>query len=321
MLSSKSTIHGIIIGLSISIFTGCDRQDVSTKVDQRLSDTELAQVPKSEEKNILRFGFDIRSSLEEDAKQYLPFLTYLEQATGFKFKLRFIPKDGKIVDELGKGLVHFAAIGATSYIKAADKYAVKPLVRGVNTQGKAVYRSYLVVRPDSPINDLSDLYGQRFAFGSRTSTQGHLIPRIILHQHKMQLQDFASYGYTGSHQLCAEAVMAKKYDVCGMQDTMAEDLARRQLVRILYRSDYFPSSGIAVNGDVPKDVAAKVKQALLVFEPNGRHGAGLYRWHKTEMPNGFIEARDSDYQRLREWMNRLKLSDNLQFSTQPGMVM
>lgn len=57
------------------------------------------------------FGFAVHATPEEDARQYLPLLRYLEKATGFRFKLRFTPKTHLIADDLGKGTVHFAAIG------------------------------------------------------------------------------------------------------------------------------------------------------------------------------------------------------------------
>ena len=300
----------MLSSLLLFIVTACDHHDAEKVVfDRRLSEKELAEKrPVVADEKVLHFGFDIRSSLKEDAKQYLPFLKYLEKATGYQFKIRFTPKDGSIVDALGKGLIHFAAIGATSYIQAADKYDVKPLVRGVNKEGKAEYRSYLVVRPDSSIISLDDLHGARLAFGSQTSTQGYLIPRIILRKHQLQLQDLKSYIFSGSHQRCAEAVISRKVDVCGMQDSMAEHLARTNQVRILFRSAYYPSSGIVASKSVPQAIRNKVKQALLDFRPTGEHSAGLYNWDRTEMPRGFVEARDTDYTLLREWMNKLDIS-------------
>jgi len=318
----KFLFYSIVSGLIVIMLVACERQgDDNAELDKRLSDKELSEksIIATDEK-VLRFGFDIRAGLKEDAKQYLPFLKYLEKTTGYRFKLRLTPKDGKIIDDLGKGLIHFAAIGATSYVQAADKYGVKPIVRGVNKQGKAEYRSYLVVRPDSPIKSLTDLYGARFAFGGKSSTQGHLIPRIILQKQQVQLQDLKDYIYTGSHQKCAEAVISGKADVCGMQDTMAEQLARDKQVRILYRSAYYPSSGIVASDKVPVAIYNRVKQALLSFRPGGRDAPGLYHWDKTEMPNGFVEARDADYKSLRQWMDKLDISRNLFFSQQGGIM-
>lgn len=55
------------------------------------------------------------------------------------------------------------------------------------------------------------------------------------------------------------------------------------------------------NRDVPEEVLAKVRQALIDFQPKGVDAADLYHWDKTEMPNGFVEARDKDYEELRKW--------------------
>lgn len=295
----------------VVLLVGCTSQeeDPGAKRDKRLSDRELAMATQAAtEEDILHFGFDLRASPQEDARQYLPLLKYLEQKTGYRFRLRFTPEDGQIDDDLGKGVLQFAAIGATSYIRAARQYGVIPLVRGVNSEGKAEYRSMIVVRPGSPIEGLDDIYGKRFAFGSINSTQGHLIPRIILHEHGIKLADLKAYEYTGSHQRCADAVISGRLDVCGMQDSMAKELARQELVRIIFRSQYFPSSGVAANKDVPPKVIARVKDALLDFRPTGRDAAGFYHWHRTEMPNGFVPASDSDYEELRRWMGKLRLS-------------
>lgn len=293
---------------TLTMLVACDSSEIgfNGKLDKRASKQQLDAISQTKQSiDEYYFGFDLRSSPQEDARQYLPFLEYLKKSTGYTFKLRFTPKDGKVVDDLGRGIVQFAAIGAASYVQAARQYHVLPIVHGVNKLGKAEYRSMMVVRRDSTLRKLSELRGRRFAFGSITSTQGHLIPRIILAQQGISLPDLSKYEYTGSHQKCAEAVISGRFDVCGMQDTMAKSLAEKKLVRLLYKSAYFPSSGIAANKDVPDEILKKLKQALLDFQPNGRDASGLYSWDKTEMPNGFVSASDKDYAELRKWMNKL----------------
>ncbi len=274
-------------------------------LDERLSESQLPQEPEQERQQVLLFGFDRRASPLEDARQYLPFLSYLEKTTGYGFKLRFMAKDDNIVDALGKNRVQFASIGAESFLRAQARYGAVPLVRGVNHLGKAEYQSVFVVRPDSPIRRIEDIRGRRMAFGSVTSTQGHLIPRIVLTEHDIGMDELASYDFTGSHYNCADAVVSGAFDVCGMQDTMARSMAEQGLVRIIFTSDYYPSSGIAANKDVPKVVLEKVKQALLDFQPQGKDGAELYNWEKTEMPLGFVAASKDDYTELKHWSMRL----------------
>lgn len=290
------------------LILSCDQTDSPQVRDERITDAELstARIKKSSQDSYV-FGFDLRSSPQEDARQYLPFLNYLEKKTGHRFELHFTSSDGDIVDDLGKGIVHFAAVGATSTILAKKKYGVRPVVLGVNKKGLAKYRSYFITQLNSEIDSISKLRGKKVAFGSITSTQGHLIPRIILEDHNIKLEDLESYSYQGSHSKCADEVVSGRADACGLQDTMAESLAADKLIKILHKSRYYPSSGIAASTTIPDSVIEKVKKALLDFKPNGRDADELYDWDKSEMPNGFVSASMTDYLELDEWLNKLNI--------------
>lgn len=292
--------------LVIALLVACSDDKA---IDIRLPDSSNSSSKQvtSHPPHVYTFGFDPRSSPQEDARQYLPFLKYLEQSTGYKFTLRFTHKDENIADDIGTGILDFAAIGATSYINAREvhNYPISPIARGVNMQGEAEYRSYFVVHPASEISSLSQLKAHSFAFGGKTSTQGHLIPRIVMLQNGISLSQLTNYEYTGSHIKCANAVVSGSADVCGMQDTMADNMARQGLLKIIFRSGYYPSSGIVANERVGKEIIEKVQQALIAFRPMGEHSANLYNWHKTEMPRGFVKATDQDYQEMRTWMLKL----------------
>lgn len=288
--------------LATVILTACDASKVEeVDLSERVDNAKLTRITPNHHSTSLLFGFDRRGRPDEDAKQYLPFLKYLEEATGLLFDLHFTNKTSTIMDDLGTGKIQFAAIGAGSYIQAHTQYGVIPLVRGLNTRGQASYQSMIVVPPDSPIQQIEQLRGKRFAFGNITSTQGHLIPRIILAKHNILLADLLEYEYTGSHQNCAATVAAKHFDAGGIQDIMGRQMTAAGLLRIIHTSISYPSSGIAANRDVPPDIQAKVKRALLAFKPTGVHAEGLYHWERTEMANGFVEAHDGDYAELRKW--------------------
>ena len=254
--SHQSICMRLIIGIiamtmTVYLLIGCDFEPERKKIDleKGLSEEELRQTKPKQDANIFLFGFDLRASPEEDAKQYLSLLKYLETATGYHFKLRFTPKDKSIIHTLGSGKIHFAAIGAGSYLKARAEYNVISLVRGLNLYGRAEYQSVIIVSPNSKIRKITDLQGKRFAFGNITSTQGHIIPRIILTKHGIDLNDLGSYGYTGSHFECANAVISGRFDAGGIQDTMGRGLAKKGLVRILHTSRYYPSIDIVAYRD------------------------------------------------------------------------
>jgi len=300
-------IKSILISIPF-LLSSCDSDNQVAKydLDDRVEQTQTqGKHTHRKTENALIFGFDLRASPQEDARQYLPFLKYLERETGYKFKLHFTPTHKDIVDDIGKNYVQFAALGAVSFLQANEQYGVIPLVRGVNLEGKAEYQSVFVVAPQSKVKTITDIKGRRLAFGSRTSTQGHLIPRIVLSKKNINLDKLASSIYTGSHLNCANSVISNKSDVCSMQDTMAKVMVNQGLLRIVHTSNYYPSSGIAANCDVPAEIVDKVKQALLNFKPQGKDKKGLYNWERTEMPLGFTMANIDDYRELRKWSTQL----------------
>ncbi|MCG8038696.1 MAG: phosphate/phosphite/phosphonate ABC transporter substrate-binding protein [Candidatus Thiodiazotropha taylori] len=300
---------GMILGLFLN---GCGDAGGPGKID--LDDVatteEIAQVldnsPGKQVEEYL-FGFDLRNGPREDARQYLPLLDYLSRHTDFRFRLHF-SKDAKgLLKDLVSGRLHFAAIGAGTYLTAQGDTAIEPLVRGVNAKGEHGYRSIIIVAPDSPLRGLADLKGKRVAFGSRTSTQGYWIPRIMFDNAGISLADFAGHFFTGSHRDCAEAVLTGGADACGLQDTMAERLIESGAVRALAASEIFPSSGIFSGTGVPVGVREAVREALIAFKPQGGDRDGLYHWERTEMAGGFISASVDDYTELRNQANHLGL--------------
>ncbi len=50
-------------------------------------------------------------------------------------------------------------MGAISFLYAQTCYGAIPLVRGLNSKGRAEYQSVFVVHPDSPIYNLQDIKG------------------------------------------------------------------------------------------------------------------------------------------------------------------
>ena len=79
--------------LVIAALTGCDEQK-TREIDlrERINDAELVMIEPENKGDILRFGFDLRGSPDEDAMQYLPFLKYLEEEP-----IKLSPKENELL--------------------------------------------------------------------------------------------------------------------------------------------------------------------------------------------------------------------------------
>ncbi len=286
----------------------CGKEEESQKVDLDKKTSDVSRLVKTTDmKKSLTFCFDSRLDPREEIKIYGSFLDYLEKETGLDFTLFFSKSYQETIKNIGTGKAQFAIIGGLSFLKAEHDYGVRMLVNGLGQNGKGDYQAAIIVKKSSPIKKLCQLKGCCFAFGSKYSTQGYLIPRYMLEKKGVLLDDLKKYLFTGSHWNCARAVIKGDALAGGIQDALAFRLEKDESIRIITLSDYYPRSGIAVNKDVPEEIADKVKTALLQFDPAGKHKDGLINWDKTEMSGGFSDVKPQNYDVLKKIAEKYKL--------------
>jgi phosphonate transport system substrate-binding protein len=289
------------------LFSGCLQQESAKKVSLNKREKVKTGLNSETRDDILWFGFDLRLDPNEDVKIYTPFLRYLEERTGRRFRIRFTPNYEATIENLGKGVTQFAAVGALSYVIGKERYGIRYLVSGVNYEGDPKYHAMIVTRPDSRIYSIRNLNGKSFCFGSRMSTQGHLIPRKMLEDVGITFKDLNYYIYTGSHVNAVTALLNGECDAAGIQDTLGEKLTLEGKIKILKVSEPYPSSIIAYNKDVDMETVQAIRSALLAFEPTGKHENLLYEWNKTEMPLGFTLLDEFEIQKVEKLARRYGL--------------
>jgi phosphonate transport system substrate-binding protein len=307
-LISSLVLAGIVL-LMIAV-SGCTKKETPRKVSLYKKAGQGPDKKEGPTPNTLWFGFDLRLGPKEEVQIYTPFLKYLENKTGKRFRIKFTEKYEDTVDNLGKGTTHFAALGTLSYVIGADRYGIRYLVSGVNQEGDPRYHSMIFTRPDSSIENISDLKGKCFAFGSEMSTQGHLIPRKMMEQAGIKLEDLDRHMYTGSHLNSVKAVLNRECDAGGVQDVLGNRLASEGQIKIIKISGPYPSSLIAYNRNLDNKTVEAVKSALLAFEPAGKHRNMLVDWDRTEMPLGFTVLNEFELKKVTDLAREYGLLKN-----------
>ncbi|HDZ62438.1 MAG TPA: phosphate/phosphite/phosphonate ABC transporter substrate-binding protein [Nitrospirae bacterium] len=295
---------------SFLIFSGCAEKETPKKVSLNKKVPETIRKIGEVEKNTLYFGFDLRLGPKEDVKIYSSFLRYLENTTGYRFRIRFSERYEDTVDNLRNGITHFAAIGPLSFVIGRERNGIKCMVSGLNEKKKPEYHAVIFTRPGSKIENVGDLKGKTFAFGARYSTQGHLIPRKMLEDAGITLKELRHYVFTGFHSNTVRAVLNGEFDAGGMQDYLAKSLEREGKIKIIKISEPFPSSLICYNTTVDRNIVETVRSALLYLYPTGNHKDVLVNWDKTEMPEGFTPVNESDYEVIRALAGKYGLLGN-----------
>ncbi len=217
------------------------------------------------EDSIIRFGV---IPLEDKAtmyKQFTPLAKYLTKELGVEVKLVIGQDYQATMDALAKNDVQFAYLTPTTYPKCAKQNpdaGIAPLARFLEG-GKGVYKSCVIVPANSPVADVKELKGKKFAFGAKDSTSSHLMPRsILLNAGINPDKDLAEVKYVGSHTNVAEAVALGTFDAGGVKDSVANKFAAEKKVKVIATSQDIPEFPVCTNNKVDKALAEKVVAAL-----------------------------------------------------------
>ena len=116
-------------------------------------------------------------------RKYEPMVKYLEQKLGTKVEYVPVTDYGAAVQALSAGKVDFAWLGGFTHVQARVMTGAVPLCqRDIDRDFKSVF----IANSKSGIASMADMKGKTFAFGSKSSTSGHLMPRhFLITEHKI----------------------------------------------------------------------------------------------------------------------------------------
>lgn len=260
----------------------------------------------------IRFGLIPSEDAEKLLKDSAPFVAALEKALGMKVKPYVAMDYSAVIEALKSNKLEIAFLGPASYVLAKDKVGaeIDAVARGIMKKtGKSSYRGLIIAHPDSAINNLQDLKGKTFAFVDPASTSGNFVPRYVFDKNGIEPEkDFKTLYYSGTHQASLIAVKEGKVDAAAIADEVYDlALDRGQLkksdVKVVFTSDPIPGSPFVVRTNLPKDLQAKLRKALLSL--------GGVRFGKLGVVTGMDPAKDSDYNIVRDLIalkERLKMA-------------
>jgi len=245
------------------------------------------------------FGFCPKYNPRIMVQLYQPFIDYLNESTPYQFEIKLSRIYQDSIDQLGKGETMIASCGPVSYVKARERYAIRPILRALSKDGKPHYRGIIIVRQDSPIQKLIDIKGKRFAFGQSWSTAGHILPEYYLLKANIKLKDLKGYDFLRHHDSVVYAILKGQFDAGAVKDIIAYKYQKEGL-RFILMTDPIPTVPIIVREGAPLEMVNSVKTALLNLNPKDpNHQKKMSLWDE-EFKYGFTEASDSDYDSIRK---------------------
>jgi len=264
------------------------------------------QAPAEEEPEVLRVGLIPNQNPESVEANYVPFGEYLSEQIGREVELTVPVSYGAVVEAMVNDELDLAYFGGLSYVQARERGDVVPLVTEINPEtGDTTYRSVIIVPADSDVQEVSELEGRDFAFGSVSSTSGSLYPAIMLRDAGIDYRtDLGNFNYTNGHDATAQAVANGQVDGGGLEDRILyrlqeEGVIDADSVRVIDESDEIQGYPWVIRNALPDDLKQEVAQAFLDIDDPAL--LDLLRAEGYER----IEAGDYDY--VQEQATELEL--------------
>ncbi|MBJ22458.1 MAG: PhnD/SsuA/transferrin family substrate-binding protein [bacterium] len=195
------------------------------------------------------------------------------------------------VNELVDGRVDFARMGPASYVMAKEMNPGIQLIAIESNKGKKTFQGVICVHADSPIQHVSELEGERFAFGDPQSTIGRFLAQQMLLDHGIGANELGGFDYLGRHDKVGMAVASQMYVAGALKEGTFKKLSEAgEPLRVIATFPNVTKPWIARVGLDPR-VFGAIQEALLSMEDR----KALTALNK----DGFLPANDSDYNSIR----------------------
>ena len=233
---------------------------------------------------------------------YTPFAEYLAKELGMKVQFTPVVDYAATVEGLAArklDLVWYGGFTSVQAVRRTNGTAKRLVLR----QEDAEFGSVFVARPGSSIKSLEDLKGKTFAFGSVSSTSGHLMPRSFLLQAKVTPEkDMKQVAFSGAHDATALWVESGKVEAGALNflvwdklvQTKKVDLAK---VDVFYTTPPYVDYVWTARGDLDTGIQDKLVAAFLRLDYDNREHKRLLDLHRTRK---YIRANDADWKGIED---------------------
>lgn len=252
--------------------------------------------------DVLRIAAIPDENPNELLRIYTPFAEYL--AKELRLKVQFTPVvdyaatvEGLAARKLD--LVWYGGFTSVQAVRRTNGTAKRLVLR----QEDAEFKSVFIAKPGSGINSMADLKGKTFAFGSVSSTSGHLMPRsFILKANLNPEKDFKQVAYSGAHDATALWVESGKVDAGALNFLVWDKLVQTKKVD-LTKVDVFWTTPPYVDyvwtarGDLDKGLQERIAAAFLKLDYGNPEHRRLLDLHRTKK---YIKATDEEWKGIEE---------------------
>ena len=200
-----------------------------------------------------------------------PLTDYLEKKIGMKIEFRPMPDGDTLVAALASNKLDMVWFDGFNFIQAKTRSndQVVPLVQRAED---GMTQSVFVTTHDG-IARLEDLKGRTFAFGSKSSVSGHLMPRSYMLAAYIHPDTDMKPIYSGSPEATVAVVASGEADAGVLSNLSWETLIEQgkadpKVVRVFHVTNAYNDYNWAVRADMDINLRLKLSDAFLALDKN-----------------------------------------------------
>lgn len=259
----------------------------------------------SAQENTLRVSAIPDEAPTELQRKFAPLGKYLEKETGMKVVFTPVSDYAAVVESLATKKLDLAWLGGFTYVQA--KIRTQGTTAGtaipiVQREEDAKFTSKFI-SADPTIKSFADLKGRSFAFGSPSSTSGHLMPRYFLQQANLSPdRDFRNVAFSGAHDATVAFVAAGKADAGVLNASVWDKLVETKKVdtdkvRVFATTPPYFDYNWTVRGDLDPVIVKKLTDAFLKLDPKNPEHAEIMALQRASK---FIPSKKENYDGIEQ---------------------
>ncbi len=235
-------------------------------------------------------------------EKFTPLVTYLSTALDRPIRIETTRDYQSHIRAVGENRRDIAYLGPVPYVRTVAAYGPKPILAQLEVNGMNTFRGVIVVRRDSELEALSDLAGKRFAFGDPESTMSHLVPRYMLLEAGIGVDELSGFEHLRNHRAVAMGVLAGMFDAGAVKASVLRQFEQRGM-GVLAWTPPIATHVLVARSDLPEQTLRLFREALARLRQQAV-GPALLRAIKPSA-TALRPGTDGDFDELRAILRAL----------------
>ncbi|MGE5578225.1 MAG: phosphate/phosphite/phosphonate ABC transporter substrate-binding protein [Syntrophothermus sp.] len=266
----------------------------------------LALTASTQAAEKLKIGILPQQDAVKTLKLFQPLADYLSAKVGVPMEVVTSPNFDAFMDRVRQNQFDLIYLNPYHYVIAHNAAGYEAFAM-VKQDGLTKFRGIFVTRKDSPIKSIQDLRGKTIIYADDTSLAGYLLQKVYLQDNGINPDKETTAKFAGKHDSAIMAVYNRTVEVAGVREpalALLKDKIDLNQLNILAETDWMPQLPFAAKKQLDPQLVQKIAAAFTALDPGGEPGATIL---KNLNFDGFVPAKDSDYDPLRAFAKKLNL--------------